>query len=193
MTRQLLAFSRRQMAQPQVLDVNRSISDLAAILRRIIQEDIDLTLNLCPQVPTVFMDPCYLEQIVLNLTVNAREAMPNGGGLPWRTTVAAINKASPAFPDGVYAVITFSDTGHGMTQEVQSRIQSLSSPPRPKAPGWGWRRCTGSCCRRTATCARGERPRRGTTFRITSRRIALGWGRRGWNPVPCRAITSASW
>ncbi|MHB2015551.1 MAG: ATP-binding protein, partial [Candidatus Xenobia bacterium] len=166
LTRQLLTFSRNQMPQPQVLDVNQAVSDLGGILRRIIHEGIDVSLNLCPQVPTVLIDSCYLEQIILSLTTNAQEAMPQGGRLHLETAVAAITEGSPTLAGGVYVVISVSDTGHGMTPEVRARAFEPFFTTRPDGTGLGLATVHG-----IVKQARGEvrvesELNRGTTFKV---------------------------
>ncbi|MEP6917057.1 MAG: PAS domain S-box protein, partial [Acidobacteriota bacterium] len=126
MTRQLLAFSRRQVLQPQVLDLNAVVGSTDKLLRRLIGADVELTMTLGPDLPAVRADPGQIEQIVLNLAVNARDAMPEGGRLAIGTSiepvaVAVVGGAMP-IAAGFSVVLTVSDTGSGMSDEVRSHI-----------------------------------------------------------------------
>ena len=126
LTRELLAFSRKQVLQPVVLDMNEVVMSTEILLRRLIGADIDLVFQLEPQTDTVKADRGQMEQVLLNLVVNARDAMPDGGQLTIATSnvlfdnVGLATNAPPA--SGPYVVLTVTDTGHGMTDEVQSRI-----------------------------------------------------------------------
>jgi two-component system cell cycle sensor histidine kinase/response regulator CckA len=126
LTRQLLAFSRRQILQPEILDVNSVLANTDRLLRRLIGEDVEIKMDLAKDLPAVKADPGQIEQIILNLAVNARDAMPDGGRLTIATTREVISpghdaEQSPAIA-GPCAVITVSDTGCGMPPEVQSHI-----------------------------------------------------------------------
>ncbi|MHB2017142.1 MAG: hybrid sensor histidine kinase/response regulator [Candidatus Xenobia bacterium] len=111
LTRQLLTFSRRRMTQPRLLDVPQAVVEVSRMLERIIGEDVRLVLALEPSTPRVFMDCGHLEQILLNLAVNARDAMPQGG------TVTIASRG-----EGDQVVLEVSDTGHGMSEQVAARI-----------------------------------------------------------------------
>jgi len=126
LTRQLLVFSRKQVMQPRVIDINVVISDVENMLRRVIGEDIELLTTLHPGIATINADRGQLEQVLMNLVVNARDAMPEGGKLCISTSNC---KLSGEFPrgalnaaDGEYVMIAVSDTGTGMTREVQQRL-----------------------------------------------------------------------
>ena len=114
LTRQLLTFSRKQVVAPRVLDLNGVVSDMEKMLRRVIAEDIALTTSLQPDLGQIKADPGQLEQVLMNLAVNARDAMPQGGKLLIETT----NMDRP----GPYVMLAVSDSGHGMTPEVKARI-----------------------------------------------------------------------
>lgn len=126
LTRQLLAFSRKQVLQPRVININAVVSDLESMLRRLIGEDIELVTSLDIAVGPINADPSQLEQVLMNLVVNARDAMPDGG----RVTISTSNtKLSTEFPtnalrsaDGDFVMLTVSDTGHGMSRDVQQRL-----------------------------------------------------------------------
>jgi two-component system cell cycle sensor histidine kinase/response regulator CckA len=126
LTRQLLAFSRQQVMQPRVLDINAVFGDVEKMLRRIIGEDIELQIKLDADVARINADPGQLEQVLMNLVVNARDAMPAGGRLSIRTSNSELSKESAAgaldAPDGEYVMLSVSDTGTGMPREVQQRL-----------------------------------------------------------------------
>ena len=124
--RQLLTFSRKQPAEPKVLSLNPVINNLETILRRLIGEDIELVLKVSPESLRVKADPAQLEQIVMNLVVNARDAMPKGGKLTIETASAMLGR-TPLYhlnplPPGGYVRLSVSDTGCGMPPEVQAHI-----------------------------------------------------------------------
>ena len=126
LTRQLLAFSRRQVLQNKVIDLNRVISHMSQMLTRLIGENIELTFVPGDEVGHVKADPNQIEQALMNLAVNARDAMPQGGRLTVGTSHVRIG-AGPAqqpgaIEPGEYVLITVKDTGHGMDRHTQSRI-----------------------------------------------------------------------
>jgi two-component system cell cycle sensor histidine kinase/response regulator CckA len=126
LTRQLLSFSRHQTVEPKVLDFNEAVADTLRMLGRLLGEDVDLRLRLGAEVGAVRADPGQLEQVVLNLCVNARDAMPGGGRLTVRTTAETVDagRVLPAvgLSPGEYAVLEVSDTGTGMPPEVVEHI-----------------------------------------------------------------------
>jgi signal transduction histidine kinase/ActR/RegA family two-component response regulator len=124
--RQLLTFSRKQPSEPKVLSLNAVITNFETMLRRLIGEDIELTLSASQENLRVKADPAQLEQIVMNLVVNARDAMPKGGKLTIETASANLGR-TPVYhlsplPPGPYVRISVSDTGCGMTPDVQAHI-----------------------------------------------------------------------
>jgi PAS domain S-box-containing protein len=126
LTRQLLAFSRRQVIQPRVLDLNDVVTRTESLLRRVIGEDIDLASHLTASLGRVSADPGQLEQILMNLCVNARDAMPSGGHLTIETANvdlddAFVNRHRGALA-GPHAMLAVSDTGVGMDEATQARI-----------------------------------------------------------------------
>jgi two-component system cell cycle sensor histidine kinase/response regulator CckA len=126
LTRQLLAFSRRQMLQPQIVDVNALVKQLEKLLRRIISEDVELVTALSPNLLPVKIDPASLEQILVNLAVNARDAMPVGGRLTIETALVNLDNTFtvthiPMQP-GQYVMLAVSDTGQGMDPATCERI-----------------------------------------------------------------------
>jgi two-component system, cell cycle sensor histidine kinase and response regulator CckA len=125
-TRQLLAFSRKQLLEPRVFDVNETIASLARMLERLLGENLQLRTGLSEDVPPIVADPGQFAQAIINLAVNARDAMASGGLLTIATTVeemdAAFCRAHPPMPPGRYVVVSVADTGHGMALETQARI-----------------------------------------------------------------------
>jgi len=125
LVRQLLAFSRKQIIEPQVLNLNAVVSRMEKMLRRIIGEDIKLETTLAPDVYSIMFDPAQMEQVIINLGVNARDAMPDGGTLRIKTTNIHFDEPIDALPDlrpGDYVLLAIADTGTGMTSEVLDHI-----------------------------------------------------------------------
>ena len=126
LTRQLLAFSRKQIIEPTLLDLNDVVTHLRAMLGRLIGEDVKVLLGLRPDLGFVKADRGQVEQIVVNLAVNARDAMPKGGTLTIETANVELDenyaKTHLAVKPGHYVALTVSDTGTGMTAEVQARL-----------------------------------------------------------------------
>jgi two-component system cell cycle sensor histidine kinase/response regulator CckA len=127
LTRQLLAFSRRQVLAPQPLDLNSVVMNLDKMLRRLIGEDIDVLNVLAANLWTVKADPGQIEQVLVNLAVNARDAMPKGGKLTIETAnigigIEAARQYDPPMPGGDYVMLAVSDNGFGMDQETQSLV-----------------------------------------------------------------------
>jgi PAS domain S-box-containing protein len=126
LTHQLLAFSRRQMLRPDVLDLNEIVSEMSNPLSRMIGEDIELSVVLGEGVGTVWADRSQIEQTVMNLVVNARDAMPQGGALVIETGTALLGeeyvRAHPEIEKGPHVMLAVSDTGTGMDEETRRRV-----------------------------------------------------------------------
>ncbi|MCU1386423.1 MAG: sensor protein [Acidobacteria bacterium] len=126
LTRQLLAFSRRQMLQPQVVDINTLVSQLERLLRRLISEDVELVTVLAPGLHPVTIDPASVEQILVNLAVNARDAMPTGGRLTIETANVDLDETYAVthvtMTPGAYVMLAVSDTGAGMDAATRTRV-----------------------------------------------------------------------
>jgi two-component system cell cycle sensor histidine kinase/response regulator CckA len=173
LTRQLLAFSRRQMVQPKVLDLNRLVNRMTKMLHRVIGEDIRLALALAPELGRVKADPGQMEQVIMNLAVNARDAMPDGGSLEIATqnlelTAFAENGPHAGVPEGSYVVLSVADTGIGMTEDVRSHIFEpfFTTKPKGKGTGLGLSTVYGIIKQSGGELALETHPGAGTTFRI---------------------------
>ena len=126
LVRQLLAFSRKQILEPKVLDLNDVVKDMQKMLTRLIGEDVRLATRLEPDLGSVKADPCQVEQIIVNLVVNARDAMPRGGRVTIETANTTLDERAVlkhvSVKPGAYVMLSVSDTGSGMDQETQQRI-----------------------------------------------------------------------
>ena len=126
LTKQLLSFSRRDVIEPHVVDLNREIDSLSRMLQRVIGEDIEFVTVLVDDLWPVYLDPAQIDQVIVNLAVNARDAMPNGGSLTIETANVVLDGASVARHVGVqpgdYVMLTIRDTGVGMGDEVQAHL-----------------------------------------------------------------------
>ncbi|HWR51029.1 MAG TPA: ATP-binding protein [Bryobacteraceae bacterium] len=138
---QLLAFSRRQVIQPRVLDLNSLVANMERMLGRVIGEDVELRTVLRPEVATVRADPGQLEQVVMNLAVNARDAMPQGGKLTIETGNTVLDDSYPGTHSGVqpgpYVMLAVSDTGNGMDSETKAHLFEPFYTTKEKGKGTG--------------------------------------------------------
>jgi len=141
LTRQLMIFSRNQTVQPVVLDLNDVLKDLNKMLVRLIDENIKLTIVPGKQTGRVRADSGYVGQVLMNLVVNARDAMPNGGKLTIATSNVTLDENDPHTPAGAipgdYVMLSVSDTGSGMTGEVKAHLFETFFTTKPKGIGTG--------------------------------------------------------
>jgi len=140
LTRQLLAFSRKQLLELKVVDVNAIVSDMERLLRPLIGETIELTTRLNPNVGHTRADAGQLEQVIMNLVVNAKDAMPTGGKILIQTSQQELDPARrehSLIEPGPYVLISVSDTGGGMDKETQSRIFEPFFTTKEKGKGTG--------------------------------------------------------
>src|SRR5580700_2750344 len=140
LTRQLLAFSRKQLLELKVVDVNTVVGDMERLLRPLIGENIELITRLSPETGRTRADAGQLEQVIMNLVVNAKDAMPDGGRLTLQSSDVTVRQNFSAhrfIQPGRYAVISVADTGHGMDTETQSRIFEPFFTTKEKGKGTG--------------------------------------------------------
>jgi PAS domain S-box-containing protein len=141
LTRQLLAFSRKQLLELKVIDVNAIVTDMERLLRPLIGEDIELTTSLAPAVGCTRADAGQLEQVIMNLVVNAKDAMPNGGKICIRTASVTLDDSyrpeNTFIKNGPYVMIAVSDNGQGMDRETQARIFEPFFTTKEKGKGTG--------------------------------------------------------
>jgi signal transduction histidine kinase len=172
LTRQLLSFSRRQLVEPTVFSVNEMVPDLEKMLTRLIGEHIQLVTRPAAEIATVRADRGQIEQVMVNLVVNARDAMPNGGRVTIETFTVRLDAAyaqsrSDVVP-GDYVLISVSDTGQGMTAEVQSHLFEpfFTTKDRSKGTGLGLATSYGIVKQSGGHIAAYSEPGVGTTMRV---------------------------
>ena len=141
LTHQLLAFSRSQVLQPTILNLNSAVADMEQMLRRLIGENIDLVVAPSPNLESVKADATQIAQVILNLTLNARDAMPTGGRMTVETANVELDEAYsrkhvPVIP-GSYVMLAVSDNGHGMSKDTQGRVFEPFFTTKDKGQGTG--------------------------------------------------------
>jgi two-component system cell cycle sensor histidine kinase/response regulator CckA len=171
LTRQLLAYSRKQIIQRRPLALNEVVEQTVAMLRRLIGEHIALDMQLAPDLPPIFADPSNVEQVIMNLALNARDAMPDGGKLTLATTRVEIDKASrarnPESQLGPYICLAVKDTGYGMDAATVGRIFEPFFTTKDPGQGTGMGLATvyGVLKQHGGWIEVDTAPRRGTTIR----------------------------
>ena len=172
LTRQLLAFSRKQMLEPMVMNLNTIIADMEPMLRRLLGEHIKLNIRYEPDLETVKADPGQMEQVFMNLSVNARDAMPEGGILSIETgnTIAGelFTGQSASFSEGRCVMIAVGDTGIGMDDKTKARIFEpfFTTKEIGKGTGLGLSTVYGIIKQSGGTVDCSSEPGKGTTFRV---------------------------
>lgn len=142
LTRQLLTFSRPQVGKPQLVNLNSAVTDISKILNRVMGEDIRLVVDLLPDVPNVLADPVQVDQIVMNLALNARDAMPNGGTIRIETGAAEIGEVEAKtyqVSPGTYVSLLVQDNGTGIDKKTKARLFEpfFSTKEQGKGTGLG--------------------------------------------------------
>ncbi len=141
LTRQLLTFSRKQVIQPKVLNINDILSNLKAMLRSLISEDVSMDLHLQPDLPLLYVDQTMIEQVLVNLVINARDAMPQGGALTIATSAVEIGdsqaRGNPEAKPGRFVRLSVSDTGIGISKDLQAQIFEPFFTTKPSGKGTG--------------------------------------------------------
>jgi len=172
LTRQLLLFGRRQLSAPRVVFLNSAVGDLEKLLRRTVGEDVQLTFSMAGDPCPVLIDPGYLEQVLMNLVVNARDAMPQGGKLGIATADVPVGekeaRALPGLAPGRYSVLSVSDDGVGMTPEVREHLFEpfFTTKEEGKGTGLGLSTVHGIVKQARGDILVETEPLKGSTFRV---------------------------
>lgn len=171
LTQQLLAFSRKQVLQPRVLDLNEAVADMQNMLSRVIGEDIELVASLQPSLMSVKVDPGQVEQVLMNLAINARDAMPQGGKLTMKTvnvTIGPEEALDLELVPGQYVMLTVADTGQGMDSGTVPHIFEpfFTTKPIGKGTGLGLATVYGIVKQSGGSIQVESEPEHGSTFRV---------------------------
>jgi PAS domain S-box-containing protein len=171
LTQQLLAFSRKQVLQPKVLDLNEAVADVQKMLSRVIGEDIELVASLHPSLVAVKADPGQVEQVLMNLAINARDAMPHGGKLMMETSNVDVGlelARDLELVHGAYVMLKVTDSGHGMDAETLVHIFEpfFTTKPMGKGTGLGLSTVYGIVKQSGGSIQVESEEGRGTTFRV---------------------------
>lgn len=172
LTKRLLAFSRQQLLNPQTIDLNELIERAELIVRRLIGSNILVTIDLQPLPLRIKVDPVQIEQVLMNLAINARDAMPDGGelliGTRWLDIPDNSDRVQRVPRPGCYAVLTVSDTGHGMTPEIREKIFEpfFTTKGPEKGNGLGLPTVHGIVTQSGGQIAVESEPGAGTTFEL---------------------------
>jgi CheY-like chemotaxis protein len=186
----LLAFGRRQVLQPRVLDLNGVIAEVEKMARRLISENIQIVVVPAPALGRVHADAGQIEQVILNLAINARDAMPSGGRLVIETRNATLDKAyvrtHPEALAGEYVVLEITDTGHGMDARTMSRIFDpfFTTKEEGKGTGLGLATVYGIVRQSGGTVNVYSEPGHGTTFKVYLPRVE--------SAAPLEAVVAAA-
>jgi PAS domain S-box-containing protein len=197
LTRQLLAFSRKQILEPKVFDLNVTVSNLENMLQRLIGEDIELTIVTSRNAAMVEADPGQIEQVIMNLAVNSRDAMPRGGRLTIEVSDAELDEEyvrehMDAKP-GPHVTLSVTDTGHGMDHETLSHVFEpfFTTKEKEKGTGLGLATVYGIVTQSHGSITAYSEPGQGTMFRIYLPRVRVA-GKGAAAEQPAGALAGGS-